>query len=97
VLKGSFVWDLPDVPSSDGLNVIGLVVNDWQLSGTLTAGSGAPYHVTYAYQTAGANVNITGSSNYDAAGAENRWIRCSHRRARCSCRSDFSFSGGGRV
>jgi hypothetical protein len=31
-----------------------------------TGGSGAPYDVTYSYQTAGANVNLTGSPNYRA-------------------------------
>ena len=64
VLKASFVWDLPDVSTSNRWNVVGMVANDWQLSGIFTAGSGAPYHITYAYQTGGANVNITGSPNY---------------------------------
>jgi hypothetical protein len=41
-------------------------VNDWQVSGVFTGGSGAPYDVTYSYQTAGANVNLTGSPNYRA-------------------------------
>ena len=43
---------------------IGAVVNDWQLSGILTAGSGVPYDITYTYQSNGANVNITGSPDY---------------------------------
>ena len=42
------------------------IANDWQLSGVFTGGSGAPYDVTYSYQTAGANVNLTGSPNYRA-------------------------------
>ena len=33
VMKGSAVWDLPDLKSdSTGLKVLGYVVNDWQLS-----------------------------------------------------------------
>jgi hypothetical protein len=32
--------------------VLALVANDWQLSGILTAGSDAPYDVSYSYQTA---------------------------------------------
>jgi hypothetical protein len=42
------------------------VVNDWQLSGILTAGSGAPYTIGYSYQNGGSNVNLTGSPNYAA-------------------------------
>jgi hypothetical protein len=41
-----------------------VVVNDWQLSGVFTGGSGARYTVGYGYQTGGGNVNITGSPNY---------------------------------
>lgn len=66
-LKGSFVWDLPDLERDGGVSkAVGLVANDWQLSGVLTAGSGAPYDVSYSYQTAGSNVNLTGSPSYGA-------------------------------
>jgi hypothetical protein len=65
IVKGNFVWDMPDFDRSGGLSsVIGVIANDWQLSGVLTAGSGATYDVTYVYQTAGSNVNITGSPSY---------------------------------
>ena len=42
------------------------MANDWQVSGIFTAGSGAPYDATFAYQTAGNSVNLTGSPNYRA-------------------------------
>jgi hypothetical protein len=67
VVKGNFVWDLPNLPTpSAGLKVVGAVLNDWQLSGILTAGSGAPYTIGYSYQNGGSNVNLTGSPNYAA-------------------------------
>ena len=47
-------------------SVLAAIANDWQISGVFTGGSGAPYDVTYSYQTAGANVNLTGSPNYRA-------------------------------
>jgi hypothetical protein len=44
VFKGNFVWDLPDVRGSrPAWRTIGLLVNDWQLSGIWTAATGAPY------------------------------------------------------
>jgi hypothetical protein len=67
VVKGHFVWDLPDVTrSSGGWRIISAAANDWQLSGVFTGGSGAPYDATYAYQTAGQDVNLTGSPAYQA-------------------------------
>ena len=62
LIKGNFVWDFPDIePSTGAMNVIRAIANDWQVSGVFTAGSGAPYDATFTYQTAGANVNLTGS------------------------------------
>jgi hypothetical protein len=46
------------------LRAVSLVINDWQLSGIFTGGSGARYTIGYGYQTGGGNVNITGSPNY---------------------------------
>ena len=44
IIKGNLVWDLPDMSYTGGVRrVIAAVVNDWQLSGILTAGTGAPY------------------------------------------------------
>src|SRR5262245_8610432 len=46
VLKANFVWDLPDVKSSQSvLHIVGMAVNDWQLSGVFTAGSGGRYSI----------------------------------------------------
>jgi Carboxypeptidase regulatory-like domain/TonB-dependent Receptor Plug Domain len=86
VIKGFAVWDLPDVPSSFG-KVGGWLLNDWQISGVLTAGSAfrpgalqangttqpnptgsenGRYDITYTYQNAGTNTNLTGSPDYAA-------------------------------
>ena len=65
VMKGSAVWDLPDVRSSrTGLRALGLLVNDWQLSTIWTGATGAPYAVGFSYQNGGNNVNITGSPDF---------------------------------
>jgi hypothetical protein len=67
VLKGNFVWDLPDLAASGRVRrAVGLVVNDWQLSGVWTAATGAAYTVGYSYQSGGGNVNLTGSPDYAA-------------------------------
>jgi hypothetical protein len=73
VIKGNAVWDMPDLHSTSGAGKIAaVIVNDWQLSGILTAGSGltsgnsAKYDLTYTYQNNGANVNLTGSPDYAA-------------------------------
>jgi hypothetical protein len=67
VVKGHFVWDLPDVHRRTGAwKVIAAAANDWQLSGVFTGGSGAPYDATYTYQANGGNVNLTGSPAYQA-------------------------------
>jgi hypothetical protein len=67
LIKGNFVWDLPNIEASTGMRrVLAAAANGWQVSGVFTGGSGAPYDVTYAYQTAGANVNLTGSPSYRA-------------------------------
>ncbi len=67
VIKGNFVFDFPDLRAS-GLarSILAHVANDWQLSGILTAGSGARYTPTFTYQTGGSNVNLTGSPSYAA-------------------------------
>ena len=63
--KGNFVWDLPDL-RRDGaaLRGLGLLINDWQLSGVWTATTGAAYSVGYSYSSGGSNVNITGSNDF---------------------------------
>jgi hypothetical protein len=67
LVKANFLWDLPDLhANSTGGKTIGLVLNDWQLSGILTAGSGAPYDISYSYLNGGSSVNLTGSPSYPA-------------------------------
>ena len=67
VIKGNFVYDLPDLPSpSPALRAIGVVVNDWQLSGVVTAGSGDQYSVGFQYANGGSSINLTGSPTYPA-------------------------------
>jgi hypothetical protein len=64
-LQATFVWDLPDLQGGGtGLRALGLIVNDWQLSGIWTGSSGSAYTVTQQYQTGNANVNLTGSPDF---------------------------------
>ena len=68
VIKGNFVYDLPDLGPRDSMagQVVRAVINDWQLSGILTAGSGDRYGIGFSYNTAGSSVNLTGSPYYPA-------------------------------
>jgi hypothetical protein len=73
VVKANAVWDMPDFHGTTGAGrVAALILDDWQLSGILTAGSGltstnnAKYDLTYTYQRNGQNVNLTGSPDYAA-------------------------------
>jgi hypothetical protein len=67
VMKGNFVWDMPDLKRTDSVwRVVGMVVNDWQLSGIWTGGTGTAYNVAFTYQNGGGNVNLTGSPDYAA-------------------------------
>jgi hypothetical protein len=73
IIKGNFVWDLPDFQgTTSGRRAIGWVINDWQVSGVWTASTGGTttgtgfgaYNVAYSYTAGGGNVNITGSPDY---------------------------------
>lgn len=65
--KGNFVWDLPDLQASGSTTkALGLVLNDWQLSGVWTAATGTAYTVGFSYQNGGSSVNLTGSPSYAA-------------------------------
>jgi hypothetical protein len=68
VLKGNFVWDLPDLHGTSGAKrTIGYIANDCQLSGVWTASTGTNYSVGVLYQggaTGNGNQNITGSPTY---------------------------------
>jgi hypothetical protein len=68
IIKGNMVWDLPDVATGSGARrVVAALANDWQLSGILTAGTGAPYSIGFSYAggaVGNGNQNLTGSPNY---------------------------------
>jgi hypothetical protein len=71
IIKGNMVWDLPDLSGGGGARrVIAAVVNDWQLSGILTAGTGAPYSVGFSY-AGGAVGNAAGGTNANGTGNQN--------------------------
>ncbi len=65
IIKANGIWAFPQVPSSFG-RAVGYLLNDWQIAGVLTAGSGPAYDLGYSYQNNGGNVNLTGSPNYGA-------------------------------
>lgn len=66
-LKANFVWDLPDLKSEKpSLRALGLVINDWQLSGIWAGSTGSTYTVVFSYQSGGGSVNLTGSPDYGA-------------------------------
>jgi hypothetical protein len=65
IIKGNFVWDLPDLRTSQpALKALGLIINDWQFSGVWTAFTGDAYSVGYSYSSGGGNVNLTGSPDF---------------------------------
>jgi Carboxypeptidase regulatory-like domain/TonB-dependent Receptor Plug Domain len=63
IIKANAVWDLPKVPASFGA-IGAAILNDWQISGVLSAGSAPAYDLSYTYQNNGANKNITGSPDF---------------------------------
>lgn len=63
--KANAIWSTPRAPEGLG-KIVGYVLNDWQVAGVLTAGSGQAYDLTYNYQNNGGNVNLTGSPDYGA-------------------------------
>ena len=66
-LKGNFVWDLPDLHGSgSATKALGLILNDWQLSGVWTAATGTAYTVDVQLSERRRLVNLTGSPNYGA-------------------------------
>ena len=67
IMRANFVWDLPDLDSRQtALRAIGLVLNDWQLSGIWSGSTGAGYTVGFGYQNGGSAQNLTGSPDYPA-------------------------------
>ena len=49
IVKANGVWDLPNVAGEPRADVGRRVLNDWQLSGVLSAGSGPAYDLSYSY------------------------------------------------
>ena len=72
LFRANFVWDLPNLSSSgSALRAVGLVVNDWQLSGIWTGSriaatnsTSSAYTIGYGYQSGGSNQNLTGSPDF---------------------------------
>ena len=64
-IKANAIWATPRAPEGLG-KIAGYILNDWQIAGVLTAGSGQAYDLTYNYQNNGGNVNMTGSPDYGA-------------------------------
>jgi hypothetical protein len=67
IVKLNAVWALPKLSAdTPGLRALGYVVNDWQLSGVLSAGSAQKYDATFLYNANGSAINLTGSPSYNA-------------------------------
>jgi hypothetical protein len=75
-MRANFIWDMPDLHGENpAARAVGLVVNDWQLSGIWSGarvanfGASNPtvgYTVGFSYQNGGGSVNLTGSPDYAA-------------------------------
>jgi hypothetical protein len=75
LLKANWVWSLPKIPTSGAaMKALGLIVNDWNLSGIFTGGSGNRYDLNYSYNAGGGAVNLTGSPDYGNNGTGARII-----------------------
>ena len=67
IMRANWVWQLPRLTSSRPvLRAVGLVANDWSLSGIWSGTTSNPYTVGFNYQSGGGNVNLTGSPDYAA-------------------------------
>lgn len=63
-LKVNTTWSIPGLRDSGSF--LRQVTSDWQVSGILTSQSGGAYSLGYSYQSAGSNVNLTGSPDFGA-------------------------------
>jgi hypothetical protein len=61
-LKVNTTWAIPGISGRGGF--LHVITSDWQVSGILTAASGGAYALGYSYQSAGGNVNLTGSPDF---------------------------------
>ncbi len=75
IVKANGLYDIPKLHGSDAgaMKALGYVLNDWQISGVLTAGSAAAYDLSYNYSALGGapgsgstNQVLTGSPDYAA-------------------------------
>ena len=68
ILRGNFVWDLPDLQAGSGvaMTIVRNIINDWQLSGVWAGQTGGGYSIGFSYQNYGSSVNLTGSPDYGA-------------------------------
>jgi hypothetical protein len=75
VLRANFVWDMPDLVADGGVKrTIGYIVNDWQLSGLANLSSGTNYDLSFAYQSDGSAINLTGSPSFGNNGSGARVV-----------------------
>ena len=64
---GNFTYDPPDTHFSNPImKVVGMVINDWQLSGVVSVDSGGFYTPGYSYNSGPTGQALTGSTNYTA-------------------------------
>ena len=68
IFKGNFVWQSPSLvgSSSIGAKILGIAVNDWQVSGVWSAQTGTGYSIGYSYNSNGGSVNLTGTPDIGA-------------------------------
>jgi len=72
LMRGNFVWDMPDIKSGGAAwRALGLIVNDWQMSGiwagarrSSETSNSAAYTVGFSYQNGGSTTNLTGTPDY---------------------------------
>ncbi|MEO7190739.1 MAG: carboxypeptidase regulatory-like domain-containing protein [Vicinamibacterales bacterium] len=66
ILVANVTWVLPHLAARNRFTrKAGVLLNGWQLSGVFRYDSGAPYDVTYSYETGG-GASLTGSPDYTA-------------------------------
>jgi hypothetical protein len=85
VLRGNFVWDMPDLVADGGAKrALGYILNDWQLSGLVNLSSGTNYDISYTYQSNGSAINLTGSPDFGNNGSGARIVYLSDPGSGCS-------------
>jgi hypothetical protein len=65
IMRANFIWQLPHFTGSSAASrTVGLVINDWSISGIWSGATASAYTVSTSYQNNGTSVNITGSPDY---------------------------------